>query len=356
MERREYNTNGTAVTGRRLLYAGLAFVSLLSLTGVGCSHMSASLAEQAALYGDDRRFTLSGEAPYYLEPAPYQQKQLMADYTAGLRILGWEKAEGVPDWEKTDGSSDPEETDWLVCSDECVSSSLELDQVLTQAMEKAALGVRLSFDRANYQPQEEMLFRWFSDFLSEQILESLCLDHVVLQTKETGSKCTVYLSLYYDMGRLEVLSLREETAKEADRIVRELREQVQAAGAGKESAASLADAVWDRMTKTVRYPGELQEAEPDEAKILPNWLRADGALLEQTACGQGMAAAGKLLLDRMEIENELLTEDGDQAGAHLFYNRLHLEDGWYRMNLCFGAAAGSNRDFYQKEAEYDGNK
>lgn len=302
--------------------AGLCSLLLLS----GCTGLSDSLMYQANRYASGK-----SEEAYYFQPAAYRMKDLLASYTSGYRRTAWAEAEGEQNHAPKDWDAS-----LTVCSDECISSGRELDEVLTKGMETAALGIELHFDRAKYLPGDSDLKQWVEDYSNTHILETLCLEQIYRQQEDTGSKRIVYLTLSYQTGREEVADLRKQLEAEAEAFAQTIEEQ--------SGETERAESVWNYLTEQVSYPKEGWEESP-----MASYSRADGALLEKTAAGQGYAEAAKLLLDRLGLENEIAAEEQEQEGRYRFWNRVRIDGEWYRMDCCFGAAAGGNRDFFSKE-------
>lgn len=302
----------------------LAACSLCGCVG-GIGSLSLRLEEQAGQYASGKE-----EAVYYQRPSSYRMKDLIAGYTS--KKGGVFVSMSVTEINKEPDGWDEKHT---VVSDDCVSSGKELERLLTQAMEQAALGLELHFDRSNYLITAAELAGWMEEFEASDMVNTICLETVGISQLDNGGKRTWYLALSYEDSRKETLARRKQVQEAADAAVTEI--------AGRETdRRGQVKAVWDYLLKQAVYPDEGWEQDGHGF-----YNRADGALLEGQASGQGYARAAKLLLDGLDVENELVSESADGQEERLrFENRVKLSDAWYRMDCCFGAATKGNEDFF----------
>lgn len=317
--------------GRRKNHTGLRryvwAVCAVSCFGFcGCGSLSLKLEEQAARFSSGKR-----EEAYYLQAPSYRMRDLLTLYTCVPRSA--ETADAV---KETDGPSDGWSSESVVCSDSCVSSRKELDALLIQTMEEAALGAELHFDRTNYLITIRDLADWIRDYEDADMTGTIGLEHIRVDQSDRGKERIWYISFSYEAGQKEILEIRKQTKEAAETAAQKIREE-------NRQPEDQARAVWKYMVSEVSC---LQEEQAEKEN--PAYSRADGALLCGMASGQGYARAAKLLLDCLEIENELTAEPAEgQEGKFRFQNLVKLADRQCLMDCCFGAVTKGNEDFFQ---------
>ncbi len=371
-------------TGSTLLCIVLAGAALLFS---GCGSTVSELLSDASRYAGTRT-----EEAYYLQPPAYRLSKLLEEYTAPARTIAFVEAESeaLPDFamendEHTgngsdsntgsgnEGGSDTDSgntEDSIIRSDECVSSKAELTGLLENAMEQAALGAVLSFDRNGWLVQTEELKQWMSEYAQTHPLETLCLEQAMIFQKVSGTKETVALVFTYSSGRSDVVSLREQTKTQAQDIAAAINPDQNL------SEEELAHAVWLWMTEHISWPKDADGEWQTQTDAIPDsCFRADSALINGEAVGQGYAEAAVLLFRELGMQCEIIQEparNGEETqqnvreafknmpektqsaqdsmqttGKNWFYNQVLIDGKPYRIDFCFGALTGQNEDFYK---------
>lgn len=341
-------------TGSTLLCAVLAGTALLFS---GCGSTVSELLSDASRYAGTRT-----EEAYYLQPPAYRLSKLLEEYTAPARTIAFAEAEPetLPDFAmENDGHTE----DSIIRSDACVSSKAELTGLLEDAMEQAALGAELSFDRTGWLVQTEELKQWLSEYALAHPLETLCLEQTAVCRKVSGTKETVALVFTYSMGRNDVISLREQTKTQVQDIAAAINPDQNL------SEEELAHAVWLWMTEHISWPKDADGEWQTQINAIPDsCFHADGALINGEAVSQGYAEAAVLLFGALGMQCEIIQEpvgNGEEtqqnvqeasqsaqdstqaAGKTRFYNQVLIDGEPYRIDFCFGALAGQNEDFYK---------
>lgn len=342
----------------QLLFHGLMVVSLLALSG--CGSLSDSLLGQAEQFAKGKQ-----EDGYYLEPPAYRMKDLVEQYTGPYRQVIWT--------DQGSGKQEPagweELGDLLLKSDDCISSTRELEQLLETAMENVVLGIELHFDKSRYLPKEGQLEQWQRSFEADHPLLTLGLEEIRCSQTESGPGQVTCLLLDYSQGLEEIRLIREQVNDAAEEILETITADAAQSGSKAESMTERekAEAVWSYMTVMTAYP------QSEDAALSESCSRADGALLDHLATGQGFAEAAKLLLDGLGLENEILVQAQETSESaktkepaenqfdvrdelqmledrYRFINRVKIDGEWWQMDCCFGAVTEGNRDFFKKEA------
>lgn len=369
-------------TGSTLLCTVLAGAALLFS---GCGSTVTELLSDASRYAGTRT-----EEAYYLQPPAYRLSKLLEEYTAPARTIAFAEAEPetLPDFamendEHTGNGSDSNTgsgneggsntdsgntensgnaADSIIRSDECVSSKAEMTGLLEDAMEQAALGAVLSFDRNGWLVQTEELKQWLSEYALTHPLETLCLEKAAVFQKVSGTKETVALVFMYSRGRNDVVSLREQTKTQVQDIAAAINPDQSL------EEEELAHAVWVWITENILWPkGEDGEWQIQTDAVPDSCFHADGALINREAVGQGYAEAAVLLFEAFGMRCEIIQEpvEGGEAqqnaqeetksaqdstqtsGKTRFYNQVLIDGEPYRIDFCFGALTGQNEDFYK---------
>lgn len=369
-------------TGSTLLCTVLAGTALLFS---GCGSTVTELLSDASRYAGTRT-----EEAYYLQPPAYRLSKLLEEYTAPARTIAFAEAEPetLPDFamendEHTGNGSDSNTgsgneggsntdsgntedsgnaADSIIRSDECVSSKAEMTGLLEDAMEQAALGAVLSFDRNGWLVQTEELKQWLAEYALTHPLETLCLEQAAVFQKVSGTKETVALVFTYSRGRNDVVSLREQTKTQVQDIAAAINPDQSL------EEEELAHAVWVWITENILWPkGEDGEWQIQTDAVPDSCFHADGALINREAVGQGYAEAAVLLFEAFGMRCEIIQEpvEGGEAqqnvqeetksaqdstqtsGKTRFYNQVLIDGEPYRIDFCFGALTGQNEDFYK---------